>query len=152
MSRFSQISCQNLTFTYRGHAYRFCIIQFSLSLALTSQKKANISVFQKVVLMPLNLGQFSVQFSSVAQFCPTLCDPMDCSTPGFPVHHQLLELTQTHVHQVSDAIQHLILCHPLSSCLQFFPASGSFSVSQFFTLGGQSIGVSVSASVLPMNI
>ena len=43
--------------------------------------------------------------SSVAQSCPTPCDPMDCSTPGFPVHHQLLELTQTHVHRVSDAIQ-----------------------------------------------
>ena len=47
----------------------------------------------------------SVQFSSVTQSCPTLCDPMDCSTPGLPVHHQLLELTQTHVHWVSDAIQ-----------------------------------------------
>ena len=46
-----------------------------------------------------------VQFSSVAQLCLTLCDPMDCSTPGLPVHHQLLEFTQTHVHQVGDAIQ-----------------------------------------------
>ena len=52
----------------------------------------------------------SVQFSSVTLLCPTLCDPMDCSTPGFPVHHQLLELTQTHVHSVSDAIQP---SHPL---------------------------------------
>ena len=51
------------------------------------------------------LSQWSVQFSSVTQSCPTLCDPMDCSTPGFPVHHQLLELTQTHVHWVDDAIQ-----------------------------------------------
>ena len=54
----------------------------------------------------------SVQFSSVAQSCPTLCDPMNCSTPGLPVHHQLPEFTQTHVHQVSDAIQP---SHPLSS-------------------------------------
>ena len=46
-----------------------------------------------------------IQFSSVAQSCPTLCDPMDCSMPGFPVHHQLWELAQTHVHWVSDAIQ-----------------------------------------------
>ena len=53
-----------------------------------------------------------VQFSSVDQSCPTLCNPMDCSMPGFPVHHQLLELTQTHVHPVSDAIQP---SHPLSS-------------------------------------
>ena len=52
------------------------------------------------------------QFSSVAQSCPTLCDLMNCSTPGLPVHHQLLEFTQTHVHQVSDAIQP---SHPLSS-------------------------------------
>ena len=55
----------------------------------------------------------SVQFSSVAQPCPTLCDPMNHSTPGLPVHHQLPEFTQTHVHQVSDAIRHLILCLPL---------------------------------------
>ena len=54
----------------------------------------------------------SVQFSSVAQSCPTLCDPMNCSTPGLPVHHQLPEFTQTHVHQVRDAIQP---SHPLSS-------------------------------------
>ena len=53
------------------------------------------------------------QFSSVAQSCPTLCNPMDCSTPGLPVHHQLPELTQTHVHRGGDAIQHLILCRPL---------------------------------------
>ena len=46
----------------------------------------------------------SFQFSSVTQSCPALCDPMDCSTPGFPVHHQLLELAQTRVHGVSDAI------------------------------------------------
>ena len=55
--------------------------------------------------------QFSVQLSSVAQSCPTLCDPI-CSTPGLPVHHQLPKFTQTHVHRVSDAIQP---CHPLSS-------------------------------------
>ena len=54
----------------------------------------------------------SVQFSSVAQSCPTLCDPMNRSTPGLPVHHQLPEFTQTHIHQVSDAIQP---SHPLSS-------------------------------------
>ena len=53
------------------------------------------------------------QFSSVAQSCPTLSDPMDCSTPGFPVHHHLPELAQTHVHWVGDAIQPSILCHPL---------------------------------------
>ena len=59
----------------------------------------------------------SVQFSSVTQSCPTLCDPMNRSTPGLPVHHQLPEFMQTHVHQVSDAIQP---SHPLSS--PFLPA------------------------------
>ena len=60
-----------------------------------------------------NTVQFSsVQFSSVAQSCPTLCDPMNHSTPGPPVHHQLPEFTQTHVHRVSDAIQP---SHPLLS-------------------------------------
>ena len=57
-------------------------------------------------------GMSSFQFSSVSQPCPTLCDPMNCSTPGLPVHHQLPEFTQTHVHRVSDAIQP---SHPLSS-------------------------------------
>ena len=90
------------------------------------------------------------QFSSVAQSCPTLCDPIECSTPGFPVHNQLPEPAQTHVHWVSDAIQP---SHPLlSPSPQSCPASGSFPVSQFFASGSQSIGVSASASVLPMNI
>ena len=79
------------------------------------------------------------QFSSVAQSCLTLYDLMDCSTPGLPVHHQLLELTQAHVHRVGDAIQP---SHPLlspSSAFNLFPASGSFQMSQFSTSGGQSI-------------
>ena len=93
------------------------------------------------------------QFSSVTQSCLTLCDPMDYSMLGFPVHHQLPETTQTHVH-------HCRWCHPtisssatpLSSHLQSFPASGSFPKSWFFASGGQSVGVSASAAVLPMNI
>ena len=68
----------------------------------------------------------SARFSSATQLCPTLGDPMDCSTPGFPVHRQLLELAQTHVYRVSDAIQP---SHPLSSP----------SLLPFFTSGGQSI-------------
>ena len=90
------------------------------------------------------------QFSSVAQSCPTLCDPVDCSMPGFPVHHQLLELAQTHVHRCHPTISSTIV--PFSSCLQSFPASGSFPMNQFFASGGQSTGVSAWASVLPMNI
>ena len=61
------------------------------------------------------------QFSSVTKLCLTLGNPMDCSTPGVPVHHQLLESTQTHVHQVGDAIPHLILCHPLLLPPSIFP-------------------------------
>ena len=60
---------------------------------------------QQISIVILCIFLVAVQFSSVAQSCPTLCDPMNLSTPGLPVHHQLLEFTQTHVHRVSDAIQ-----------------------------------------------
>ena len=95
-------------------------------------------------------GLSSVQFSSAAQLCPTLCDPMDCSTLALPVHRQLMEFTQTHVHWVGDAISSSII--PFSSHLKSFPASGSFPMSEFFTSSGQSIGASASVSVLPMTI
>ena len=72
--------------------------------------------------MKLTLQFSSVQFCSVTQSCPALFDPMDCSTPGFPVYHQLLELDQTHVHQVGDAIQPP---HPLLS-----PSPPAFNFSQ----------------------
>ena len=78
-----------------------------------------------------------VQFSSVAQLCPTLCDHMDCSMLGLPVHHQLPEFTQTHVHRVGDAIQPSHPVGPFSSRPQSFLASGSFHMSQFFESGGQ---------------
>ena len=84
--------------------------------------------------------------------CVRLCDPMNRSTPGFPVHHQLLEFTQTHVHRVSDTIQP---SHPLSSPSPPAPNPSQHQVfSNESTLCmsiGQSIGVSASASVLPMN-
>ena len=69
----------------------------------------------------------SVQFSSFAQSCPTLCDPMDCSVPDLPVHHQLLEFTQTHVHRVGDAIQpsHPLPC-PSPSALNLSQHQGVF--------------------------
>ena len=76
---------------------------------------------------------------------------MDCSTPGFPVYHQLLEPAQTHVHRVGDAIAAISSSVIPFSCLQSFPASGSFPMSQLFAWGAQSIGVSASASVLPIN-
>ena len=92
------------------------------------------------------------QFSSVAQLCPTLCDSMDCSMPGLPVHHQLPEITQTHAHWVDDTIQP---SHPLSS-----PSPPAFRFSQFRVFSNESplcirwprIGVSASESDLQMNI
>ena len=94
----------------------------------------------------------SVEFSSVAQSCLTLCDPMDCSTPGLLVYRQLLEFTQTYVRWVGDAIQP---SHPLLS-----PSPSIFDLSQhrgllmsqLFASGGQSIGVSALTTVLPVNI
>ena len=87
----------------------------------------------------------------MAQLCLTLCDPMNRSTPGLPVHHQLLDFTQTNVHRVVEAIQLPHPVVPFFSCPQSLPASGFFPMSQLFASGGQSIGVSASASVLPMN-
>ena len=92
---------------------------------------------------------YSVQFSSVTQSCLTLCDPVNCSMPGLPVHHQLPEFTQTHIRRVSDAISSSVV--PFSSCPQSLPASEPFPVSQLFAWGGQSIGVSALASVFPKN-
>ena len=97
------------------------------------------------------LSSLNSQFSSVAQSCPPLCNSMNCSTPGLPVHHQLPEFTQTHVHWVSDAIQS---SHPLS-----FPSPPALNLSQnqglfkcqLFVSGGQSIGLWASTSILPMN-
>ena len=90
---------------------------------------------------------------SVAKSCPTLCDPMDCSTPGSSVLHHRPEFAQTHVYWVSDAyVTVSSSVTPFSSCLQSFPASGSFPASRLFASGSQSIGASASASVLPMSI
>ena len=71
--------------------------------------------------------QNSVHFSSVAQSCLTLFDPMDCSMPGLPVHHQLPEFTQTHVHRAVMPSKHLILCHPLLLLPWTFPSMRVFS-------------------------
>ena len=96
--------------------------------------------------------EYSVQFSSLTLSGPNPCDPMDCSPTTLPVHHQLLELTQTcplsrwcHPTISSSVI-------PFSSYLQSFLSSGSFHMSQIFASDGQSIGILASASVLPMNI
>ena len=98
----------------------------------------------------LVLAPLSIQFGSVAQSCPTLCNPMDCSTPGLPVLHCLptcsnsCALSWSYHPTISWSVT------PFSSCPQSFPALESFPMSWFFPSSGQSIGVS--ASVLPMNI
>ena len=83
---------------------------------------ATIYIYLHCIYHVLTFYSVRIKFSSVAQSCPTLCNPMDCSTPGFPVHHQLPELTQTHVHRVGDAIQS---SHPLLS-----PSPPAFNLSQ----------------------
>ena len=85
--------------------------------------------------------------------CPTLFDPMNCSTPGFPVLHYLLEFAQIRFRWLGDGLPTISSSViPFSSCLQFFPASGSFPMSRLLASGGQSVGASALASVLPMNI
>ena len=91
------------------------------------------------------------QFSSVAQLCPTLCDPMNWSTPGLPVHHHLSDLPKLMCIESVRPSSHFILCRPLLLLPPIPPASGPFPMSQLFALGGQSIRVSASASLLLMN-
>ena len=94
-----------------------------------------------------------LQFSSVAQSCPTLCDPINCHTPSLPcpsptprVYSNSCPLSRWCHPTITSSVV------PFSSCTQFLPASGSFPMSQLFTWGGQSIGVSASASALSMDI
>ena len=115
------------------------------------RRQALWSISEATHNMYLLYDAISVRFCSVAQLCLTLCDPMDHSTLDFPVHHQLPEFTQTHVHWVGDAIQP---SHPLLS-----PSPPAFNLSSIrvfsnesaLCISGQSIGVSASTSVLPMN-
>ena len=99
------------------------------------------------------LKQLSVLCCSVALSYPTLCDPLDCSTHqaplSFTISWSLFKFMSIESLMLSN---HLILCHPLLLLPSIFPSIRTFPVSQFFTLGGQSIGASASASVLPMNI
>ena len=95
---------------------------------------------------------FDCSCCSGAKSCLTLCDPVDCSTPSFSVLHCLLSFLKLMSTDLVMPSNHLILLTPFSSCLQSFLASGCIPRSQFFPSGGQSIGASASASVLPRNI
>ena len=100
----------------------------------------------------MRISCYHIYCCSGTKSCLTLCDSMDCIAPGFPDLHYLLEFAQTHVHWVSDAIQS---SHPLSfpsPPTSIFPSIKVFSNESVFASGGQSIRVSASASVLPMNI
>ncbi|CAI9170203.1 unnamed protein product [Rangifer tarandus platyrhynchus] len=128
---------RNVTFGYIKAVTRLLGLQESLCSA---ERTMNYMIRYAPVVVVL------------AQLCLTLCDPMDYGTPDFLVLHYFPELAQTHVHQVSDAIKP---SHPVahfSSCPQSVSPSGSFPISWLFTSGDQSIGVSASAAVLPMNI
>ena len=114
---------------------------------LNQWKKTSLSI---VLIMALQSTKINIyQFSS----CPTLCNPMDWCMPGFPVYHQLLRAC-------SNSCPLSWWCHstisfsivPFFSCLQYFPAPGPFPMSQFFESGSQNVGVSASASGLPVNI
>ena len=131
------------SFNYYNNPYVMVLLYYRCGIWETKK----LSNLDKVILPWLKMARPGVNSStpcnfvcSVTQSCPTL-QPPDCSTPGFPVLHHLPELAQTQVHWVSDTIQSSHpLCVPFSSCLQSFPESESFPMSQFFVSGGQSIG------------
>ena len=128
---------------------KFLIVMVTTSLV--AQMVENLPSMWEIWVQSLGFEDPLVQFSSVTQSCPTLCDPMNHSMPGLLVHHKLPEFTQTHVHWVGDAIQP---SHPLSSP---FPLAPNPSQHQGLfkwvnsESDGQSIGISASASLLPMN-
>ena len=152
--------CDLMDYSMPGFPVLHCLLEFAqthahwVGDAIQRSKdlmSSNITVISNTVLWTWDLPKIwcsSVQFSSVAQSCPTL-RPHESD---FPVHHQFPEFTQTHVHRVGDAIQP---SHPLSSpsppAPKSLPASASFPMSQLFAWGGQSTGVSTSVSVLPVN-
>ena len=116
-----------------------CILGRSWNLRMVFHAQMHWSLFRRGAWSGFSLHclLFLSWCCLVAKSCPILCDPMDCSMPGFPVLHYLLEFAQTHVHWVDDAIQP---SHPLlplfSSCPQPFPASGSLPMSWLFISGG----------------
>ena len=129
-----------------------CLKEAAIMLALASLGVLTSSVFwcswKKESQVAVHLRSCLLMWlSSVTQLCPTLCNPMDCSIPGLPLHHQLLEPAKTHVHQVSDAIQpSQPLSSPSSPAFSLSQYQRYFPMSQFFAWGGQSIGASPSVN------
>ena len=112
----------------------------------------SVNVLNATELYTQKCSEGYIRVSSVIQSCPTFCDSMDCSMPGFPVHHQLPELAQTHAHQVVIPSNHLIFCHPLLLLSSIFPSIRVFSNESVLHIRQPTIGTSALASVLPMNI
>ena len=153
-SAFFMFQLTSIYYNWKNHSFVGKVMSsFQCARYVDYSFSSKEQVFPVKLRLSLNLYiHLQVQFSSVAQSCLTLCDTINCSMPGLPVQHQLPEFTQTHVHRVGDAIQP---SHPLSSpsplAPQSLPASESFPISQLFSWGGQSTGVSALASVPPMN-
>ena len=117
---------------------------------IDKESKRNSSYWNDSSMLLLQIGKWVVIVQLLSRV--QLCNSMNCSTPGLPVSHYLLEFAQVHVHCIGDAIQP---SHPATlffCCPQSFPASGSFPVSWLFASSGQSTGGSASAPVLPMYI
>ena len=127
-----------------------CMVNSSICFIFCHLKKR-----KKCEHVPPGYYEHSVQFSSVAQLCPPLCNPMNCSTRGLPVHQSITNCQSLHKLMSIE----FEWCHPtislsvipFSFCPRSFPASGSFPVTQRFASDDQSIGVSASTSVLPVN-
>ena len=127
----------NMTLLWNSYYYLYFKIKNFPQIHVIKKWQSNILMFayltQQAKFAPTTYESFYCQcywhisFSSVAQSCLTLCDPMDCSKPGLPVHHQLPELTQTHVHWISDASNRLILCCPHLLPPSIFPSIWVFS-------------------------
>ena len=98
------------------------------------------------------VGELDHMLPFTHQVMSNSCDPMNCSTPGFPIPHHLLEFSQVHIHWISDVIQPSPSLSQLILCLHSFPASGSFPKSWLFRLAGQRIEASASASALSVSI
>ena len=127
-----------------------CFLCFFLTEALIFHKVCICFPVASFIMRPRSVQFSSVQFSSITQLCLTLCNPMNCSTPGLPVHQQLPEFTQNSrplSPWCHPAISSSVI--PFSSCPQSLPASEPFPMSQLFAWGGQSTGVSALASFLP---
>ena len=126
-------------------------IQF-LNARISSGKRYDITSYINILWFKEKATFDSVQFSSVAQSCPTLSNPMACSTPGLPVHQNSLNLLRLMYIELVMPLKHFILCHPLLLPLSIFPSIRVFSYESILCIRWPKYGVTASASVLPINI